>query len=182
MLINPSESALLVIDVQQRLLPAMQQSDLIEQNICDLIAVATQLSIPTLYSEQYPKGLGATSDKVLKSLPGSAVRLEKLTFSCAADSDCLEQIREQVPSQVVICGMETHVCVLQTALQLKQLGLEVFVIADAVSSRSEENRQLALERMRQRGVDIVSKEMVIFEWLQQAGTDPFRSISKTYLR
>jgi len=83
---------------------------------------------------------------------------------------------------VVICGMETHVCVLQTALELKQLGLEVFVIADAVSSRSEENRQLALERMRQRGVDIVSKEMVIFEWLQQAGTDPFRSISKTYLR
>lgn len=180
MLIQPSSSGLLVIDVQERLLPAVQRNELIEKNVCDLIAIAQRLNIPILYSEQYPKGLGSSSPAVLKALPETAIRLEKLAFSCV--KECAEQIRSAIPSQVVICGMETHVCVLQTALELKQLGFDLFVIADAVSSRSDENAQLGLERMRQSGVQIVSKEMVIFEWLEQAGSDAFREISKQYLR
>jgi len=182
MLINTETSALLVIDVQQRLLPAVQQSDTIEQTVCDLIGVAQELSVPTLYSEQYPKGLGPTSDKVVAALADSALRLEKLTFSCAADAQCTKQIKAFNRSQIVICGMETHVCVLQTALELKADRFEVFVVADAVSSRTEQNKELGLARMRQAGVEIVSKEMVIFEWLERAGTESFRSISKGYLR
>jgi len=182
MLINPKTSALLVIDVQQRLLPAVQQSDAVEQTVCDLIGVAKELTVPTLYSEQYPKGLGPTSDKVVAALPESAVRLEKLTFSCAADAQCNKQIKAVDRLQVIICGMETHVCVLQTALELKADGFEVFVVADAVSSRTEQNKELGLARMRQAGIEIVSKEMVIFEWLERAGTESFRSISREYLR
>lgn len=182
MLIHPDKSCLLVIDVQARLLPAVQRSEQVEQSICDLISIASELSIPTLYSEQYPKGLGPTSDAVLEALPDTAIRLEKMSFSCAADSDCNQQINVLKPNQIVICGMETHVCVLQTALQLKQQAREVFVVADAVSSRTDENKALGLERMRQMGVHIVSREMVAFEWLQRAGTDQFRAISKKYLR
>ena len=182
MLIKPDKSALLVIDVQQRLLPAVQDSEATEQAVCDLISVADQLSVPILYSEQYPKGLGPTSDKVVAALPDTAVRLEKLTFSCAADPKCSKQIKAIQRPQIVICGMETHVCVLQTALELTAQGFGVFVVADAVSSRTEQNKELGLARMRRAGVEIVSKEMVIFEWLERAGTDSFRSISKAYLR
>ena len=182
MLIKPDKSALLVIDVQERLLPAVHQSETVEQAVCDLINVAEQLDVPILYSEQYPKGLGPTCDKVAEALPDAAVRLEKLTFSCAADAQCNQQIKAVDRSQIIICGMETHVCVLQTALELKADGLEVFVVADAVSSRTEQSKQLGLARMRQAGIEVVSKEMVIFEWLERAGTESFRSISKRYLR
>ena len=182
MLISSGRSALLVIDVQQRLLPAVRHSEITEQAVCDLIGVADQLNIPILFSEQYPKGLGPTSDKVVAALPDAALRLEKLTFSCAAEPQCREQINAVKRAQIVICGMETHVCVLQTAAELSDQGYEVFVVADAVSSRTEENKELGLARMRQAGIAIVSKEMVVFEWLERAGTDSFRSISKAYLR
>lgn len=180
MLIDPYKSALLVIDVQQRLLPAVQSCEMVEQSVCDLVEIAAELGIPTLYSEQYPKGLGPTSERVLAALPATATRLEKVAFSCA--QECSEEILEAAQDQIVICGMETHVCVLQTAIELKERGLEVFVIADAVSSRTELDKTFGLERMRQHGIEIVSKEMVIFEWLQRAGTEQFRSISKGYLR
>lgn len=181
MLIDPTSSSLLVIDVQQRLLPAVQEHEIIEKNVCDLIEIADQLKLPVMYSEQYPKGLGVTSDAVLNALPKGTNRIEKLFFSCASEPGCGELIGQQ-GAQVVICGMETHVCVLQTALELKSRGLEVFVVADAVSSRTAMNKSLGLERMRQNGIEIVSKEMVVFEWLKQAGTEDFRSISKAYLR
>lgn len=180
MLIDPTQSALLVIDVQQRLLPAVEQSEVTERAVCDLIGVAAELKIPILYSEQYPKGLGPSTQNVLDALPTNAIKLEKLSFSCVSDTSCAAQIQQAAP-QIIICGMETHVCVLQTALELKESGSAVFVVADAVSSRTEQNRQLGLERMRQHGIEIVSKEMVIFEWLRRAGTDEFRSISKRYL-
>ncbi|HSG02942.1 MAG TPA: isochorismatase family protein [Marinobacterium sp.] len=181
MLIDSSRSALLVIDVQQKLLPAVYESESVERAVCDLVEVAKELKIATLYSEQYPQGLGPSTQSVLKALPDSAIRLEKLSFSCSAEPDCTEQLEALAP-QVIICGMETHVCVLQTAIEMKLSGKAVFVVADAVSSRTAENKQLGLERMRQLGIEIVSKEMVIFEWLRRAGTDAFRSISKAYLR
>ena len=182
MLIHPDTSCLLVIDVQSRLLPAVLDSDQIEKSICDLIRIAAQLKVPVAYSEQYPKGLGPTSDGVLAALPKTAIRLEKLSFSCVADAKCSQQIHDLKQKQVVVCGMETHVCVLQTAVDLKRQGYEVFVVADAVSSRSLLNKTLGLERMRDLGIQIVSREMLAFEWLQQAGTDEFRAISKEYLK
>lgn len=181
MLIDPTQSALLVVDVQQRLLPAVHQSEATERTICDLIHIATELNIPTLFSEQYPKGLGPSTQNVLDALPDDAIRLEKLSFSCVGEPGCADQI-QQAAKQIIICGMETHVCVLQTALELKERGLDLFVVADGVSSRTEQNKQLGLDRMRQHGIEIVSKEMVIFEWLRRAGSDEFRSISKTFLR
>lgn len=182
MLIHPDKSCLLVIDVQDRLLPAVMEPEQTERSVIQLIEVANRLQIPTLYSEQYPKGLGGTSPAVLNALSDSAIYLEKMSFSCAADSSCNQKINSIKPNQIVICGMETHVCVLQTAIQLRQQAREVYVVADAVSSRSALDKELGLARLRQAGVHIVTREMVIFEWLQRAGTDAFREISKAYLR
>ncbi len=182
MLIHPDKSCLLIVDIQEKLLPAVQAPDATEKAIIDLAEVASRLSVPVLCSEQYPKGLGKTTEAVRAALPDSTLFMEKLSFSCAADAQCNQIINSIKPNQVIICGMETHVCVLQTAIQLKQQAREVYVVADAVSSRQDENKQLALARLRQIGVYIVSREMVIFEWLQRADNEAFREISKTYLR
>lgn len=113
---------------------------------------------------------------------GERPALEKLHFSCSADPGCTATLDALGRGQVVIIGMEAHVCVLQTALGLRQQGKDVFVVADAVSSRDPEDKALALARMGQAGVWVVSREMVVFEWLHCAGTDTFREISQNYLR
>lgn len=182
MLVSRERSFLLVVDVQERLLPAVEQPEQIEKAVCELIQIANQLGVPCLYSEQYPKGLGRTSAAVLEALGPSAPRIEKLSFSCLGEPAAAQQLGEVDRPQAVICGMETHVCVLQTAMDLKAQGWEVYVVADAVSSRTQANKTLALERMRQEGIRIISAEMVIFEWMERAGTDDFRSISREYLR
>lgn len=179
MLIKPDTSCLLVVDIQGKLVPAVYENEQMINNCRWLIEVAKELQIPILTSEQYPQGLGHTIDSLKAILPSDTV-MEKVYFSCATESQCRAMI--QPYSQVIIIGMESHVCVLQTALELKQQNHEVFVVADCVSSRSPQDKELALARFRQNGVEVVSREMVAFEWMQKAATDSFRHISKNYLR
>lgn len=180
MLMNANESGLLVVDVQERLCPAVDDWQRILDRVIWLVRLARRLQVPVMASEQYPKGLGPTHPDLLAELP-AGVMGEKLHFSCAAEG-CLEPFAASRRSQLVICGMEAHVCVLQTVLEFAGQGRSVFVVADAVTSRNPQDKALALERMRRHGVDIVSAEMVAFEWLRKAGTDQFREISREFLR
>ena len=180
MLMNAHDSALLVIDVQERLLPHIHDWQRVLENVQWLVKVAQKLEVPVMASEQYPKGIGKTHADVAALLPPDAV-VEKLHFSCVA-SRCLVPLAAYSKRQIVVCGIESHVCVLQTVLDLKQHGKEVFVVDDAVGSRAPADKALALERMRGHGVAIVSREMVAFEWLHQAGTPLFKEISQQFLK
>ena len=177
MLLARKQSLLLVIDVQERLMAAMPDAEACLARILLLIEGARLLGVPALASEQYPKGLGATVAPVASAL-GAAPRLEKLHFSCFREEPLRRAIFAADRRQLVLCGVETHVCVLQTALDFQAAGFEVHVVADACDSRTAGRKALALDRLRQAGVRIVDSEMVLFEWLERAGTDEFRAISR----
>lgn len=181
MLMRVATSGLLVVDFQERLMSAIDDADRIVANGAWLIQIAQRLGVPVLASEQYPQGLGHTVAAIREWLPAEAF-MEKRHFSCAADQDCMRRIDALNCEQIVVIGVEAHVCVLQTALGLQATGMEVYLVADAVSSRSPRDVELALERMRAEGVRVVSREMVVFEWLHQAGTEQFRAISREFLR
>ncbi|OMH32851.1 hydrolase [Motiliproteus sp. MSK22-1] len=181
MLIKANNSCLLVVDIQEKLVPAVHENQQLIQASKWLIEVANIIGVPVLTSEQYPKGLGGTVAEI-DQLVSDEGKMDKLHFSCGSDSDCLKKILSTARDQVVIVGMEAHVCVLQTAMELNSKGKDVFIVADAVSSRNPSDKQLALERMRQNGLQIVSREMVAFEWMEKSGTDIFRKISTEYLR
>lgn len=138
---------------------------------CILLEAAARLDVPVLVTEQYPKGLGPTAPELAINLPKGSVRVEKTSFSaCAA----LPLTRPQV----VIAGMEAHVCVLQTALELSAAGRDVFVVADAVCSRTAANYANALDRLRAAGIVVTNSESVLFEWLRDAANEHFRALSK----
>ncbi len=181
MLISRHSSCLLIVDIQEKLYPVIHDSQKLIDNSLWLVDIAQQLDVPVLVSEQYPKGLGHTHGAFTDRIEQKNV-MHKLHFSCAKDTACLAQIESSGAQQVIIVGMEAHVCVLQTVLGLLREGKDVFVVADAVSSRTVENRTLALQRMQQCGAHIVSREMVAYEWLEKAGNDEFRQISRNYLR
>lgn len=173
-------STLLVVDVQSRLVPAIHEGAAVVGRVVWLVRLAQALGIPVAATEQYPQGLGPTVPDVAALMPAGAIG-SKVHFSCAA-AGCLDALPGAARPQVVVAGIEAHVCVLQTAFGLAAQGREVFVVADAVGSRDPANRALALERMGQRGIGIVSGEMVGFEWLERAGTERFRALSREYLR
>lgn len=176
MLIDAARATLLVIDLQSRLLPAISGGDAVLQQAIWLVRLAKRLGLPILASEQYPQGLGATCEPLRDELPAACIQT-KLDFSCVA-ADCIDSQREQW----ILCGIESHVCVLQTALELKASGREVFVVESAVGSRRESDKATALSRMRQYGIDIVSPEMVAFECLRTANSPHFKEISREFLR
>lgn len=181
MLIYPNSSCLLVIDIQDKLVPAVHENETLIKNTRWLVELAKLVDVPVLTSEQYPQGLGGTVAELKEILPEDGF-MDKQHFSCIADSACNEKINSIRPNQVIIVGMEAHVCVLQTAIQLKQQAREVYVVADCVSSRNPYDKEMALERLRNCGVHIVTKEMVGFEWIQQSGTPEFKEFSTKYLR
>ena len=181
MLIHPDKSCLLVVDIQERLIPAIHEAEALVDNSRWLIEIANELDVPVLTTEQYPQGLGHTSE-ALKPLLKPENILEKSWFSCMSEPACNERINALRPDQVIVIGMEAHVCVMQTVIQLKQQAREVYVVEDCISSRNPADKAAALARMRQLGIHVVTREMVAFEWLQKAGTDTFRQISKQYLR
>ncbi|MCB1916183.1 MAG: isochorismatase family protein [Rhodocyclaceae bacterium] len=180
MLMQRKGAALLIVDLQQRLLPAIDDGEAVIGHAVWLAEVAARLGVPTVVSEQYPQGLGHSDPRVLEAAAGAAV-VEKLSFSCAADG-CLAGTPIDAASQVVVCGTESHVCVLQTAIGLRAAGKAVFLVAEACGSRRPSDKALALARMAAAGIAVVSREMVAFEWLARAGSDEFREISKRYLR
>lgn len=174
--IRADDSCLLVVDIQDRLLPKMAHPERVVANTAVLLQAAGRLGVPVLASEQYPRGLGPTVADVAQRLPAGAV-VEKLAFSCLGEPGFAERFRALGRSQAVVCGMEAHVCVMQTVDDLAAAGTRTFVVADAASSRDAANHELAMARMAQAGAVVVSTEMVVFEWLARAGTDAFRELS-----
>lgn len=172
-----ANTALLVIDVQERLMPVIHEKELIFENVNKLIRGADVLGIEIITTEQYPKGLGNTCNEI--QLPAeNPIVIEKMCFSCMLNDEVNEQLKLTNVKDVIICGVEAHICVLKTALDALEAGYRVHVVADAVSSRTPQNKQLAIERMRQAGAFIVSVEMILFMLLDKAGTDEFKAISK----
>ncbi len=181
MLISPEKSCLLVVDIQEKLAPAIFEKEEMIKNSKWLIEIASILNVPIMTSEQYPQGIGHTIEELKAILPSDKT-MEKTHFSCMAEPSCQKMICESGVEQIVLIGMESHVCVMQTAIQLKQHAFDVYVVEDCVSSRSPADKACALARMRSCGIHIVTREMVAFEWMQKSGTDSFKQISKDYLR
>ncbi len=180
MLATATHCQLLVVDIQERLARAMPESVLQQavHNSSILLQAANLLQLPVLHTEQYPKGLGATLNGIAAHLPDACQHFEKTAFSCCATEGFNACLTSNGRSQVVITGMETHVCVLQTALDLQASGQQVFVVADAVCSRHHFNHLNALARMQAAGVSIVSTESILFEWLRDASHEHFKTLSR----
>lgn len=176
MRIHTHESIALCIDIQERLFPHIHNNTAIEKAATILIQGLSILEVPLLVTEQYVKGLGATIPSLAACL-GSYKALEKMCFSCADDSGIMTSIEESGKTTVIMFGIEAHVCVLQTALDLLEKNYRVVLIANAVSSRKEEDKDIAIERMRQHGVIISSYESILFELCRMSGTPRFKQIS-----
>jgi nicotinamidase-related amidase len=170
-----ANTALVVVDIQERLLPAIFEKERMVENAVRLIKGAAALGVPVLATEQYRKGLGATVPEVAAAIPGFAP-MEKLAFSACGAGGFTAALKAKPVSNAILCGIEAHVCVSQTCLDLLDQGIRVFVAADAVSSRTAENYRLGVERMRAAGAVIASTEMMLFELLEKAGTAEFRQI------
>jgi len=179
MLLQSDQAALLVIDVQEKLLPAIPDRLSILKNLTWLIGVSRDCGLPITFSEQYPRGLGRTIEALIELAPNASL-FEKLHFSCMGGEGLPETLMQK--TQIVVCGLETHVCVLQTVHDLINAGKQVFVVAEALGSRHQQDHQLGIERMQQAGATIVSREMVLFELLKQAGTAQFKAMSQRYLQ
>ncbi len=175
LILDPQESLFFIVDIQQKLAPVMYNGEGAIETTYKVLQTVRRLGIPHMVSEQYPAGIGHTVD-VLKPLINNDEVYEKISFSSLKEQSLFDALKEKGRNQIVLCGMESHVCVLQTALELLDEGYQVFVVDDGVASRTTENKTLALARMRQCGAQIVSSEMVMFEWLQRAGTDDFKAI------
>ncbi|KTD19322.1 YcaC like amidohydrolase [Legionella lansingensis] len=180
MLLEKDKSCLLLVDVQEKLAPLVKDAENMLSRCQWMIRLAAELQVPLLVSEQYPKGLGPTIEP-LKSLVINQKRIAKVHFSCFRELTFKHQLEALERQQLVLIGIETHVCVLQSAIDLKDAGYDVFVVVDAVSSRFELDHKYGLKRMKQRGVQLVTSEMVFFEWVEQAGTAEFKALSKAYL-
>ena len=177
--LEPEHCALLVIDVQEKLLPPIFQKEQLVRNSQLLIRLAGILDMPTVVTAQYPKGLGNTVPEVASLLPDTKA-IEKLVFSCFG-SDVFCSTLKRMPGNrntVILCGMESHICVAQTALAALREGYLVHVASDAVSSRTEWNWKIGLDRMRAAGAVISSTEMVIYEALRSSGTSAFKDMLK----
>jgi nicotinamidase-related amidase len=170
------KTALLLIDIQENILSVMHEPERVIKYSLNLIKGFKALNIPIFYTEQYPKGLGPTAAPLLKELEGLSV-IQKMSFSCSGVPNFFTRLTDNKVSQVVIAGIESHICVEQTALDLIASGFQVDVAVDATSSRKELDYKYALKRMRTHGVEITTSEAILFEILAVAGTDEFKEIS-----
>jgi nicotinamidase-related amidase len=173
--LDRSRAALVVVDVQEAFRPAVLDFERVARNVGVLVRGARVLGLPTLVTEQYPKGLGHTAPEVAEHL--EEVRpIEKLCFSALDAEGFPRALQDAQRDQVLLCGIETHVCVNQTAEDLLADGIEVHVAQDAVTSRTAENRALGLHKMERAGAVVTSVETALFELLRQAGTPEFRQV------
>ncbi|HIJ38167.1 MAG TPA: hydrolase [Rhodospirillaceae bacterium] len=168
-------SILMIIDVQERLAPVCSDPRRVIRGCGLLMRAAQRLNVPCIVTEQYPAGIGPTIFDLREWMPIEGAQA-KMTFSCVDDAVILQRLRGSGRRQVVLAGLEAHVCVLQTALGLKEIGHDVFVVVDASASRRAESESLAWARLGQAGIGLVSLEMVFFEWLRRAGTPEFKEL------
>ena len=178
LLCDRDRSLLLMVDLQEKLLAAMHADDRVQVLASGkrLLAAATELDVPVLATEQYPKGLGSTDPGLRALLPAAGRSFDKTSFSCCGARGLLQALPADRP-QVVLFGIEAHVCVLQTALDLSARGRQVFVVEDGTCSRDPGHKHNALARLRQAGITVTNHESVLFEWLRDARHEAFKAVS-----
>jgi nicotinamidase-related amidase len=176
---NRKMSQLILIDIQDKVMAPIGDAAHLTEILARLVKFARRLAIPVTVTEHYPEGLGPTVEGLRREFDPDTPILQKQHFSCLADPVLhhhLEDLRDLGRGQAVVAGIEAHVCVAQTALDLIVEGYQVFIVADAVASRAAESRDIALQRLRQAGASIVDSEMVLFEWLEMSGTPEFKDL------
>ena len=177
MRILKDRSAALIIDIQERLYPFIFENEKLTKNLSKLIEGLKIIGIPIFITEQYVKGLGPTIEPVA-TLLGNHRRIEKMSFSCCDEPRVMEGMAVTGKENIIIAGIESHVCVLQTVIDLKRNGYHPVVVEDCVSSRFENDKRIAIERMSQEGAIITTCESILFELLRYSGTEQFRGISR----
>lgn len=179
-LLDAARSALLLVDAQEKFAAAIPDFDAVTARIAILAKAAARLGVPVIVSEQYAKALGPTLANIREALPAGTPVVEKLCFSCVDAPEwnaALKRLLAAKRDQLLLCGVEAHVCVLQTALDLaRNPDAAVYVVDDAVSSRKAADKDAALRRMEAHGVQRVTSEMAVFEWLRKAGTPEFKEL------
>lgn len=178
--LDRNQAILAVIDVQEKLMAVIHEAGVVEANVDRLIRGAHVLGISVIVTEQYPKGIGPTTSVVRDAMwaAGAAEPIQKMCFSSFEADEFANALRHSGRRQVILCGVEAHVCVYQTCLDLLSAGFEVFLVGDATSSRTERNRDLAIQRMMSDGARLTTTEMALFEMTGVSGTDEFRAISR----
>jgi len=179
-LLHPFSSILMLVDLQKRLLPAVEAPEKILFINRRLLKAAGELSVPVIVTEQYPQGLGPTDPFLeLQKFP-EAFLLEKTHFCCTHEASCMGYIRNLERKQIVLSGIEAHICVLSTALDLLERGYHVVVAADGVSSRNPEHKRQALDTAARAGALILPEESIVYQWLRRSGTEEFKKILPLY--
>jgi len=179
LLLQRETAALCVIDIQARLAAAMAEREPVIEATRQMILSARPLGLPILVTEQYPRGIGPSEPAIVEALGEHYRPLEKLHFSCCNEANFaaeLAGLKAAGRTQVILCGMEAHVCLLQTCLDLMADGFQVHVLADAVCSRNAEHKRLALEQMRQAGAVVTCVEAAVYQMLGRAGTPEFKEL------
>jgi len=175
MRIAREDSLLLVVDVQEKLVPHMFEHEELVRKLEILVRGAKTLGLPIVAARQYPQGLGDIVMPLRLQFPESH---DKITFSCCGNEEMMEVLQRKGKNTVIVCGVESHICVLQTAIDLKDAGFTVVAVADTMASRSQRDYEIALRRMEQEGILLTTTEAILFELCYRAGTDEFRTISK----
>lgn len=175
-LIDSENTVMIMVDVQEKLFPAIWQKEIVRENCARLLDFAKIVELPLIVTEQYPKGIGRTLPDLQEKFETQII--EKTSFGCFGEEEFCDAVRQTGRKNLVVLGIETHVCICQTVLEGLARGYNVYVVADAVSSREKENRDVGVERMRRAGAVIVSTEMFIFEILKKAGTEQFKKALK----
>ncbi len=173
-MLDVDNTILVVIDVQGKLAQLMCEKVSLFENLTKLIKAAGVLEVPIIWTEQYPEGLGPTIPEIAELLPGEPI--PKVAFSCCGEKRFVEAMEELGRNQVLLCGIETHVCVYQTAIDLLSTAYEVEVVSDAVSSRTPANKAIGLTKMQSAGASITCVETAVFELLEVAGGEKFKAI------
>ena len=176
-LLTSDRTGLLIIDIQEKIIKVINDYETVIENTTKLIKGFKVLGLPVFYTEQYPKGLGPTVESIRTELHSNEL-YQKLTFSCYNAGNLFSELKRKGITQVVVCGIESHVCVQQTVLDLLANDFQVNLVADAVSSRKIKDYKISIARMRHYNAEITTTEAVLFELLNECGTDVFKQISK----
>ena len=184
MILNCKDCLLLLVDIQEKLLKNIYENQSLQLHTKKILFFFNKLNLPIFITEQYPAGLGNTSNEVLNNNFSSINEninyslFEKTTFSCFEDSNIKSQIKTAKKKQILICGIETHICVLQTALDLINEGFSVFLVSDATGARTKYSHELGIQRMEVNGAHILNTEMVLFELLRDSKHENFKELSQ----
>jgi nicotinamidase-related amidase len=177
MRILKDQTLLLIIDIQERIFPAMAEHEKLTKRVPLLIDGMKALGVPMIVTEQYVKGLGPTVVEVADKIQGIE-RIEKASFSCCDEPGFMMALASSGKDYIIIAGIESHVCVLQTAIDLRESGYHPVVVEDCISSRNPNDKLMAIERMRKEGIIMTTSEAILFELLRYSGGETFKAISR----